>query len=268
MHDRGVVVTGAGHGIGRAIASRLASEGARVVVNDIDASAVHAVAREIGAHPVAGDAASEQGVTELVAAARNAVGDIDVWFGNAGIGRGRGLSASDDDWAASLEINAMAHVRAARLLIPDWVTRKTGRFVVTASAAGLLTMLDSPTYSVSKHAAVAFAEWLSATYRHKGVVVQAICPQGVQTQMLDDSGPLREVLSHDAALTADDVADAVWLALADDRFLILPHPEVANYYQARASHTDQWLAGMNTLQRRLEQLHRTAAETSDSPSLP
>ena len=192
-------------------------------------------------------------MTALVDAARAHLGGIDIWFANAGIDRGHGLQASEEDWAAALEVNVLAHVRAARLLVPDWVERGAGRFVVTASAAGLLTMLGSPTYSVSKHAAVAFAEWLSATYRHRGVVVQVICPQGVRTRMLEDAGPLQELLSHDTALAPEDVAEATWQALQDDRFLVLPHPEVAGYYANRATATDRWLAGMNKLQRRLEE---------------
>jgi NAD(P)-dependent dehydrogenase (short-subunit alcohol dehydrogenase family) len=253
VHGQGVVVTGAGHGIGRALATRLAAEGARVVVNDLDAAAATQVAEEIGGHAIPGDAASEQGVTALVDAARAHLGAIDIWFANAGIDRGHGLQASEEDWAAALEVNVLAHVRAARLLVPEWVERGAGRFVVTASAAGLLTMLGSPTYSVSKHAAVAFAEWLSATYRHRGVVVQVICPQGVKTRMLENAGPLQGLLSHDTALAPEDVAEATWQALQDDRFLVLPHPEVAGYYANRAARTDRWLAGMNKLQRRLEE---------------
>lgn len=248
-----VVVTGAGHGIGRALATRLVAESARVVVNDLDAAAATRVADEIGGHAIAGDAASEAGVTALVDAARQHLGGIDIWLANAGIDRGEGLHASEADWAAALDVNVLAHVRAARLLVPEWLERGAGRFVVTASAAGLLTMLGSPTYSVSKHAAVAFAEWLSATYRHRGVVVQAICPQGVRTRMLDNAGPLQELLSHDTAIAPEDVAEAMWQAMADDRFLVLPHPEVAGYYANRAAQTDRWLAGMNKLQRRLEE---------------
>ena len=248
---RGVVVTGAAGAIGLAIATRLAHEGARVVVADVRPE-LDAVAAGIEAHAVVGDAASEAGVTALVAEARRHLGDIDIWFANAGVDRGSVLAASDDDWAATLDVNVMAHVRAARLLVPDWLDRGEGRFVVTASAAGLLTMLGSATYSVSKHAAVAFAEWLSATYRHRGVVVQAICPQGVRTRMLEQAGVLQDLLSHDRALAPDEVADAVWEALADDRFLVLPHPEVAGYYAARATDTDRWLGAMNRLQQRLE----------------
>jgi NAD(P)-dependent dehydrogenase (short-subunit alcohol dehydrogenase family) len=253
VRDKGVVVTGAGRGIGRALATRMAAEGARVVVNDLDADAVTAVAAEIGAHAVPGDAASEEGAGLLVEAAGKHLGAIDVWFGNAGVDAGHGLDAAEADWAKSIEVNVLAHVRAARLLVPGWLERGGGRFVVTASAAGLLTLLGSPTYSVTKHGAVAFAEWLSATYRHRGVVVQAICPQGVKTAMLGGSGPLLDLLSHDTALAPEDVAEAAWQALHDNRFLVLPHPEVAGYYRTRAAEPDRWLGGMNKLQRGLEQ---------------
>lgn len=249
---RGVVVTGAGNGIGRALARRLAAGGARVVVNDVDAAAAAAVAHEIGGWAVPGDLATESGVEDLVVRARALMGGLDIWFGNAGIERGRGLRASEDDWAASLGVNVLAHVRAARLLVPDWIERGGGRFVVTASAAGLLTMLDSPAYSVSKHGAVAFAEWLSATYRHHQVVVQAICPQGVQTRMLDQAGAVKDVLDHDRALTPAEVAEAAWDALSDDRFLVLPHPRVAEYVEQKAADLDGWLTAMNRIQQRLE----------------
>jgi NAD(P)-dependent dehydrogenase (short-subunit alcohol dehydrogenase family) len=256
--DAGVVVTGAGHGIGRAIAGRWAAAGSRVVVNDIDAEAAMRVAGEIGGYAVPGDAASNDGVGALIAAARKRLGEIDVYCANAGIDRGRGLAASEDDWAASLEVNLMAHVRAARLLVPSWVAGQGGRFVVTASAAGLLTLLGGPAYSVTKHGAVAFAEWLSATYRHQGVRVHAICPQGVNTRMLQGSGSLQDLLSHDGALEPEDVAGALWQAIAEDRFLVLPHPQVAEYYAARVTKTDRWLSGMNRLQQRLDQANPEA----------
>lgn len=249
----GVVVTGAGHGIGRAIAARMAAQGARVVVNDIDADAVHRVATEIGGGiAVACDAATEEGVSQLVGTARDHLGKVDVYFANAGLDVGVGLDAPAEDWARMIEVNVMGHVRAAQHLVPTWLETGGGRFVVTASAAGLLTMLGSAPYSVSKHAAIAFAEWLSATYGHRGVVVQAICPQGVRTRMLEEAGPLTQVLSHDTALEPEQVADTVFHALQDDRFLILPHPEVAEYYALRATDTDRWLAGMRKIQRRLD----------------
>ena len=254
VRGRGVVVTGGGHGIGRAIAQRMADEGARVVVNDLDADAAAVVAEEVGGHAAPGDAATETGVDALVATAREQLGAIDVFFANAGTDTGRGLDTPAEDWARALEVNVMAHVRAAQRLVPDWLEGGGGRFVVTASAAGLLTMLGSAPYSVTKHAAVAFAEWLSATYGHRGVTVQVICPQGVRTRMLDNAGPLQELLSHDTALEPEQVADVVWQALQDDRFLILPHPEVQGYYELRAAQTDRWLAGMRKLQHRLDEV--------------
>lgn len=247
----GIVITGAAGGIGKALAARLVGEGARVVVNDLDAVATEATAAEIGAYAIPGDGASEVGIAALVSAARNHLGQVDAWFANAGIVSGLGLDASEAEWAASWEVNTMAHVRAARLLVPEWLERGGGRFVVTASAAGLLTALGTATYSVTKHGAIAFAEWMSATYRHRGIVVQAICPQGVHTDMLGASGPMRSILASDA-VTPEHVAEVTWQALQDDRFLILPHLEAGDYYRHRATDTDRWLGGMNKLQRHLE----------------
>lgn len=249
---QGVVVTGAGGGIGAALARKAAAEGARVVVNDLELDSIADLAAEIGGFAVAGDAASEAGVTSLVDRARSELGQIDVFFANAGIERGVGLFAPEADWEAALTVNVLAHVRTARALVPEWLERGEGRLVVTASAAGLLTMLGSPAYSVSKHGAVAFAEWLSATYRHQGIHVHAICPQGVKTRMFDNSGPLKDLLSHDAVLTPEQVADATFAAIATEQFLVLPHPEVADYYAARATQTDRWLKGMNKVQQFLD----------------
>ncbi len=246
------VVTGAAGGIGWAIASRLAAEGFRLVLADLD-PAVESVAATLGATAVVGDCASEAGVGRLVDVALADLGRVDVFFANAGTDVGRGLDTSDAAWATALEVNVMAHVRAARLLVPRWLDEgQEGRFVVTASAAGLLTLIGSAPYSVSKHGAVAFAEWLRATYGHRGIVVQAICPQGVRTRMLDQAGPLKELLSRDRALEPEEVADVVWQALQGDAFFVLPHPEVAGYYRARAADTDAWLAGMGRLQAKLD----------------
>lgn len=252
IEGQGIVVTGAARGIGRALAARFVAEGARVVVNDLDPAATRATADEMGAVAVPGDAASEAGIENLVDAAREHLGEIDAWFANAGIVRGLSLDASEAEWAASWEVNTMAHVRAARILVPEWLERGGGRFVVTASAAGLLTSLAAAPYAVTKHGAVAFAEWLSATYRHRGIVVQAICPQGVLTDMLAETGPMRTILVSDGALTPQDVAETTWQGLQDDRFLILPHPEVGDYYRHRATDPDRWLGGMNKLQCSME----------------
>ncbi len=244
----GVVVTGAGHGIGRAIAARLAGEGARVVVNDLDGEAASRVAEAIGGFAVPGDATSEDGAEALVAAARAQLGEVDVWFGNAGIDVGGGLDTSPEDWARALEVNVLGHVRAARELVPGWLERRSGRFVVTASAAGLLTMLGSAPYSVTKHAAVAFAEWLAITYGDAGVRVSALCPQGVRTRLLDVADEFRTLLEP-VALEPAEVAEQVVEGVAAERFLILPHPEVERYFQNKASDYDRWLAGMRKLQR-------------------
>ena len=256
------VVTGAARGIGRAIATRLAREGWSVVVADLDATELADVAAELGALAVPGDTSTDAGVRGLIETAYAQLGHVDAFFANAGIGTLAGLDASDEQWQRVLDTNVMAHVRAARHLVPHWLDIGGGRFVVTASAAGLLTMLGDAPYSVSKHGAVAFAEWLSATYRHRGIVVQAICPQGVQTRMLDGSGPLKDLLTLDATLTADEVAEAAWQALATDDFYVLPHPEVRDYYAQRAAHPDAWLAGMNRLQQKLD--HQTADQQENA----
>lgn len=253
MIGRGVVVTGAGRGIGEAIAARMARGGARVVVNDLDADAAERVAGAIGAIAVPGDAATEAGVSSLVDAATNALGSIDVFFANAGIESGTGLETPESVWAASFEVNVMAHVRAARLLIPRWLQAGGGRLVVTASAAGLLTMPTSAPYAVTKHAAVAFAEWLSMTYGDQGIIVQALCPQGVDTRMVPQSGRIREMLFRDGAPQPAEVAEDVWQALHGTDFLILPHPQVRDYYVHRASDTDRWLAGMRRIDQWIRQ---------------
>jgi NAD(P)-dependent dehydrogenase (short-subunit alcohol dehydrogenase family) len=250
----GVVVTGSGSGIGAALARRFVAEGARVVVNDIDAAAAAAVATACGATAVPGDAATEGGVAALVGVAREVLGEIDLFCANAGIARAGGEQASEADWSASWQVNVMAHVRAARLLLPAWLERGRGHLICTVSAAGLLTMLGSAPYSVTKHAALGFAEWMAATYAHRGITVQALCPMGVRTALLDAAGPAGQALLADAAISPEQVADAVIEGIADSRFLILPHPEVAAMYAHRADDPGRWLTGMNRLQQRLENL--------------
>ncbi|MEU6313522.1 SDR family oxidoreductase [Streptomyces sp. NPDC047014] len=247
--DQRVVVTGAGGGIGAALAHRFAAEGARVVVNDLDPARAAAVAGAIGSRAVAvpGDA------SRIVAEAREALGgSVDVYCANAGLGSGGGADAEEEVWEAAWDVNVMAHVRAARLLLPDWLERGSGRFVSTVSAAGLLTMIGAAPYSVTKHGALAFAEWLSLTYRHRGVQVHAICPQGVRTDMLTAAGTAGELVLAPTAIEPEAVADALFDGMEKGRFLILPHPEVAGYYAVRATDPDRWLTGMNHLQRTWE----------------
>jgi NAD(P)-dependent dehydrogenase (short-subunit alcohol dehydrogenase family) len=250
----GVVVTGAGSGIGAALARRFAAEGARVVVNDINAPAAAAVAASCDAAVVPGDAASEQGVAHLIATAAEVLGGIDLYCANAGVARGGGEDAAEPDWDISWQVNVMAHVRAARLLTGPWLARGSGHLICTVSAAGLLTMLGSAPYSVTKHAALGFAEWMAATYEHRGITVQAVCPQGVRTPLLDASGAVGQAILGGSAITPEAVADAVIEGIADGRFLILPHPEVARMYAGRATDPDRWLHSMNKLQRRVEEV--------------
>jgi NAD(P)-dependent dehydrogenase (short-subunit alcohol dehydrogenase family) len=252
VSGRGVVVTGAGNGIGRALATRLAAEGARVVVNDLDAEACTKVAEDIGGVAAPGDAATVEGVSVLIKTARDALGEIDIYFANAGVETG--ARDRDDDWQRSWDVNVMAHVRAFRELAPTWLARGEGRFVATVSAAGLLTMLGSAPYSVTKHGALAHAEWLSATYGDRGITVQCICPQGVRTNMLPEDTAAGRVLLGDSVIEPEDVASVVMEALRDDRFLILPHPEVQTYYELRARDTNKWLRGMRRLQQRITEL--------------
>ena len=259
----GVVVTGAGSGIGAALARRFAAEGAHVVLNDLNAAAVRTVAGSCSgtaggtAVAIPGDAASEEGVAELIGSARSELGEIDLYCANAGIARRGGPETSEDDWADSWNVNVMAHVRAARLLLPRWLERGRGHLICTVSAAGLLATPGSAPYSVTKHGALAFAEWLSLTHRHRGLTVQAICPMGVRTGMFDGSDPRMEKLLGPDAIMPEDVADTVMAALADGRFLILPHPDVARMYAGRAAEPDRWLAGLNQIQQDLEAVQDT-----------
>ncbi|WP_406693112.1 SDR family oxidoreductase [Saccharopolyspora sp. ID03-671] len=235
------------------MARKFAALGARTVLADLDSAAVSSVADEVGGLAVPGDVASEQGVTALVEAAMAEHGRIDVFCANAGIGRNGGPEADEDAWAASWEVNVMSHVRAARAVLPHWLERGKGHFLGTASAAGLLTMLGSAPYSVTKHAAVAFAEYLSITYADKGITAQALCPQGVRTQLLEATGETGQILMGATAIEATDVAEMVAEKLGGDEFLILPHPEVADYYALRAAQPERWQSGMRKLQRKVEE---------------
>ncbi|HEU5473523.1 MAG TPA: SDR family oxidoreductase [Actinophytocola sp.] len=263
---RVAIVTGGAGGIGGALAARLAAEDARVLVADIDAAAASEVAAAINrthpGHAVAagGDVSAHDCIRDLIARAEAAFGPVELYFANAGItGRG-GLAATEDLWDQAIEVNVRAHVRAAQLLLPGWVERGEGYFVSTASAAGLLTQIGSPVYSVTKHAAVAFAEWLSVTYGDAGIRVSCLCPMGVNTKLLhagEESGdPLgiaatRAVTSAGDVLEPDVVAGIVLEAMADERFLILPHERVLEMYRQKASDYDRWLRGMRRYQARL-----------------
>ncbi|MCP3802096.1 SDR family oxidoreductase [Allokutzneria sp. A3M-2-11 16] len=252
LDGAGVVVTGGGNGIGAALVRELATRGARVVVNDLDANAAHAVAEEVGGTAAPGDAASEEGVERVIAQAREALGEIDLYCANAGIAPIGGPEAAEGEWERAWQVNVMSHVRAARLLVGPWLERGRGHFLSTVSAAGMLMSLGAAPYSVSKHAAFSFAEWMSATYGHRGITVQCLCPQGVRTDMIENTGRMGELLLKPNALEAEEVARVTVDALGNGQFLILPHAEVAKYYAHRGVDTDHWLAGMRELQKKLD----------------
>jgi len=262
LRDRVVVVTGGGSGIGRGMARRFAAEGARgVVVADLDEAAARAVAGELGerALAVGCDVADDAQVGALIARTEEALGPIDLFCANAGVIQGTGLDTADDAWDLAFAVNVRAHTIAARRLVPGWVERGEGYLLTTASAAGLLSQIGSAPYSVTKHAAVGFAEWVSITYGDRGVKVSCLCPMGVETPMLHAGLAARGkealgagvVTAAGLVLTPEDVAEAVVEALREERFLVLPHPEVLDYFRRKAADYDRWLAGMRRLQARV-----------------
>src|SRR3954454_15578046 len=261
LADRVAVVTGGGNGIGRALCRRFVAEGARgVVVVDRDADAVQAVADELGdkALGLTADVAVEADIANVVAHAEDAFGPIDLFCSNAGIGGGGGIEAPDEVWHDIWGINVLAHVYAARAVLPSMLARGEGYLLNTASAAGLLTNIGNAPYTATKHAAVGLAEWLSITYGDQGIKVSCLCPQGVKTNMLLGSpgNAATEVVLAQGAIEPEQLADAVVEGLRTERFLILPHPEVAEYVRRKAEDPDRWLAGMRRLQARIREALR------------
>jgi len=259
LEGKHVVVTGGGGGIGRALALRFADEGARaVVVSDMDEANARQVAREVGGLAITADVGREQDIRKLINRAEGVNGPIDLFFSNAGITGPRGGPAIlDTDWDRLWRVNAMSHVWAARVLLPGMLERGEGYLCSTASAAGLLAQLGAIGYTVTKHAAVAVAEWLSMTYGDRGIKVSCLCPQGVNTNMLRgstsdiDRSSASAVRAGGDVLEPEQVADVVVQAIRDETFLILPHPEVAEYLRRKASDPDRWLGGMRRLQARV-----------------
>jgi NAD(P)-dependent dehydrogenase (short-subunit alcohol dehydrogenase family) len=262
VRDRVAVVTGGASGIGRALARRLAEEGARgVAVADLNGPGAEAVAAEIGerAFGMRCDVADDAQVNELIDRATDELGPVDLFCANAGVGTGALLDAPDEVWDLAFGVNVRAHVLAARRLVPEWVERGEGYFLTTASAAGLLTQIGDAPYSVTKHAAVGFAEWLSVTYGDRGVRVSCLCPMGVNTAMLQGGLDLggeegvgaRVVAAAGDVLEPEQVADAVVDALRAETFLILPHAEVLEFLRRKGADYDRWLAGMRRLQARI-----------------
>ena len=249
-----VVVTGGASGIGRALAERFADDGAKgVVVADLDQEGATDVATDLGnAIAIGCDVADPAHANVLIGAAEQAFGPVDLFCANAGVAVGQEL-ASPADWDLAINVNVRAHISAAERLLPGWLERGSGYFLATASAAGIVSQIGSAPYAVTKHAAVAFAEWLSITYGERGVGVSCLCPMGVNTPLLtgDDNLATRTVTAASRVLEPEEVADAVVDGLRDERFLILPHPEVGEYFQRKAADYDRWLAGMRRLQTRV-----------------
>jgi NAD(P)-dependent dehydrogenase (short-subunit alcohol dehydrogenase family) len=259
MEGKAGLVTGAASGIGRACAMRFGQEGAAVVVADLDGARAAAVASGLGDAAVAigCDVSSTDDLRRVLDLAQDRFGPVDVFCANAGVPGATGLGDGDASWAHTIDVNLLAHVRAARLLVEQWLERGSGYFVSTASAAGLLTQIGAAEYSVTKHAAIGFAEWLSVTYGDRGIGVSCLCPMGVDTNMLNDGLDADDeatqlgakVVAHAGeVLSPGEVADRVLEAIDAERFLVLPHPVVLEFYRRKGADYERWLRGMRRLQ--------------------
>ena len=262
IEERVVVVTGAGSGIGRALAKEFVSAGARVVAADIDGGAAEATVAELAhgrARAAAVDTGTTDGIGTLIELARNDFGPVDIYVANAGVW-GPTLLGDEEGWERTLHVNLLGHIRAAQQLMPDWQARSEGHFVSVASAAGLLTQPGGAAYAVTKHAAVAFAEWLAITYGDNGIGVTCVCPLGVNTPLLDAGRRVTDaaarlafqaVVNSGPVIEPQRVAEMTLDAVRTGTFMVLPHPEVADMFSQRASDHDRWMAGMRHYQRSL-----------------
>jgi NAD(P)-dependent dehydrogenase (short-subunit alcohol dehydrogenase family) len=248
IRDKVAVVTGGASGIGAGLAQRFARDGARgVVVADLNLERAQGVAAAIGpdAMAVRCDVSREADIQQLVQATRERFGRVDIYCSNAGIlGRLGGIELEDALWDKMWQVHGMAHVWAARAVVPEMLERGEGYFLVTASAAGLLNIVESAPYGATKHAAVAIAEWLRIAYGRKGLRVSCLCPQSVQTDMTRNGTGSAGI---NGVLSPEQVAEVVVQAMREERFLALPHPEVAQYFQAKGQDYDRWLGGMQKL---------------------
>ncbi|MFZ7091021.1 SDR family oxidoreductase [Primorskyibacter sp. 2E233] len=252
FEGRSAIITGAGQGIGRAIARALASRGVRVCVSDLDPISAQNVATEVGGIAVACDVRKADQIARLIEQASAGLGDIDMLCSNAGFARGSMLgptSSPDDQWQDSWDVHVMAHLRASRLLLPQMISRGEGWLVNVASAAGLLSQIGDAPYSATKHAAVSLAQSLAIEHGDQGIHASVVCPLYVATPLLGYNADAPKDRPHDRVLTADDVAQAIVTGLEEDRFLILPHEEAGLYFRRRAEDMDRWIDGMRRLRR-------------------
>lgn len=266
MNGSVAIVTGAGSGIGQALAWGLADAGAKVVASDIDGDAALRTAAA-ASDPLAilgqqADASSVADIENLIALAEKEFGPVDLYAANAGIAGGLGLDIGETAWDLTIDVNLRAHIRAATALVPGWLERGRGYFLSVASAAGLLTQIGSPAYSVTKHAALGFAEWLSITYGDKGIGVSCLCPMGVKTALLDgltDSDDPDVQVAGTSITAAGEVLEPAAVAamtldaIREGAFLVLPHPQVLDMYRQKGADYGRWIAGMRRYQRALEE---------------
>ncbi|WP_109355985.1 SDR family oxidoreductase [Sphingorhabdus sp. EL138] len=247
LKDKIIVITGAASGIGAAMARRFAAVGAKhVVCADRDVAGAQSVATEIDGTAIQTDVSLEADITSLIETVERDIGPIDLFVSNAGIIMEGGVEVGDDGWQKIWDINVLAHIRAARTLVPKMLARGGGYILSTASAAGLLAQIGSAPYSVTKHAAVSFAEWLAITHGDDGLKVSVLCPQGVATAMTADIDT--STVAKDGMLTAEAVAQTTLDAIEEERFLILPHPQVADYIKQKGSDPERWISGMQRWQ--------------------
>jgi len=264
LKDRIVVVTGAAGGIGRALAERFHAAGAKhIVCVDLDETGATETARAVGGTARAMDVASDVETLRLIEEVEGDIGPIDLFCCNAGISMRGGPELPDDDWQKMWDINVMAHVRTARHLVPRMIARGGGYFLITASAAGLLSQVGSAPYAVTKHAAVGFAEWLALSYGDDGIRVSTLCPQAVRTNMT--KGKEGGVASVNGMMEPEPVAEACLRAIEAETFLVLPHPEVLDYMRRKTADYDRWIGGMRKLNRQYSPLRQPAAKPAEQP---
>ena len=271
LNDKVAVITGAGAGIGRALAIGFIAKGARhVVCTDLDATSAAETVELIGdkASSAVLDVSSQSDIEALVQRTLLSQGYIDIFVSNAGYAQGGGLKLDTEDWKKMMEVHMWSHLNAARAVLPSMIERGGGYILNTASAAGLLTQIDSGPYAVSKHAAVAFAEWLSINYQDKGIGVSVLCPQAVRTNILgprlkNSAKKSTRQASKDGILEPEVVADDCIRAIEEERFMVLPHPEVATYFKRKADDYERWLGGMRRFR---EKLRSASDSASDSAS--